>query len=97
MVCRPLRTTQRFPYAIVYVRFPEGHRRTHFWIPWRSAESAISRWPVAGISTIKTVTPGTIVEIEWLGAALAVVKEHQATYAPNRRRYDPARQRATTG
>jgi hypothetical protein len=28
-----------------------------------------------------------------LGAALAMVKEQQAAYAPNRRRYDPARQR----
>jgi Winged helix-turn helix len=42
---------------------------------------------------IQTVAPGAIVENKRLGAALAMVKEHQATYAPNRRRHDPARQR----
>jgi len=42
---------------------------------------------------IQTVQPGTIVENKRLGAALALVKEQQATYAPHRRRYDPARQR----
>jgi hypothetical protein len=39
------------------------------------------------------VEPGAIVENKRLGAALASVKEQQAAYAPNRRRYDPARQR----
>ena len=34
-----------------------------------------------------------IVENKRLGAALAMVKEHQATYTPNKRRYDPARGR----
>jgi hypothetical protein len=42
---------------------------------------------------IQTVAPGAIVENKRLGAAPAMVKEHQATYAPNRRRHDPARQR----
>jgi hypothetical protein len=42
---------------------------------------------------IQTVQPGEIVENKRLGAALAMVKEQQAAYAPNRRRYDPARQR----
>src|SRR6202035_3226884 len=42
---------------------------------------------------IQTVAPGAIVENKRLGAALAMVKEHQATYAPNQRRYDPARGR----
>jgi hypothetical protein len=42
---------------------------------------------------IQTVAPGSIVENKRLGAALALVKEHQARYAPNQRRYDPARQR----
>jgi hypothetical protein len=42
---------------------------------------------------IQTVTQGTIVENKRLGAALALVKEQQATYAPNKRRFDPARQR----
>jgi hypothetical protein len=42
---------------------------------------------------IPTVTPGAIVENKRLGAALALVKAHQDTYAPNRRRHDPLRQR----
>jgi hypothetical protein len=42
---------------------------------------------------IQTVTQGTIVENKRLGAALALVKEQQATYASNKRRFDPARQR----
>jgi hypothetical protein len=42
---------------------------------------------------IQTVTPGATVENKRLGAALAMVKEHQAAYPPNKRRYDPARQR----
>ena len=42
---------------------------------------------------IQTVQPGTIVENKRLSAALAMVKEHQASYAPHRRRHDPARGR----
>lgn len=42
---------------------------------------------------IQTVEPGAIVENKRLGAALALVKEQQASSPPNRRRYDPARQR----
>ena len=49
--------------------------------------------PFRVFDKIQTVTPGAIVENKRLGAALAMVKEHQATYAPNRRRHDPARQR----
>jgi len=42
---------------------------------------------------IQTVQPGTIVENKRLGAALAMVKELQAAYAPHQRRDHPARQR----
>jgi hypothetical protein len=49
--------------------------------------------PFRVFDKIQTVTQGTIVENKRLGAALALVKEQQATYAPNKRRYDPARQR----
>jgi hypothetical protein len=49
--------------------------------------------PFRVFDKIQTVTQGTIVENKRLGAALALVKEHQATYAPSKRRYDPARQR----
>jgi hypothetical protein len=42
---------------------------------------------------IQTVEPGEIVENKRLGAALAIVKQHQDTYEPHRRRYHPARQR----
>jgi hypothetical protein len=49
--------------------------------------------PFRVFDKIQTVAPGAIVENKRLGAALALVKEHQATYAPNKRRYDPARQR----
>jgi hypothetical protein len=49
--------------------------------------------PFRVFDKIQTVTPGAIVENKRLGAALAMVKEHQATYAPNQRRYDPARGR----
>ena len=42
---------------------------------------------------IRTVDPGTIVENKRLGAALALVKEQQAAFAPHRRRHDPARRR----
>ena len=49
--------------------------------------------PFRVFDKIRTVQPGTIVENKRLGAALALVKEQQASYAPHRRRYDPARQR----
>jgi hypothetical protein len=49
--------------------------------------------PFRVFDKIQTVTPAAIVENKRLGAALAMVKEHQATYTPNRRRYDPARGR----
>jgi hypothetical protein len=42
---------------------------------------------------IQTVEPGEIVENKRLGAALAMVKQHQDTYEPHRRRYHPARRR----
>jgi hypothetical protein len=41
---------------------------------------------------MQTVTPGAIVENKRLGAALTPVKQHQATYAPHKRRYDQTRQ-----
>ena len=37
--------------------------------------------------------PGEIVENKRLGAALAMVKQHQDAYEPHRRRYHAARQR----
>ena len=49
--------------------------------------------PFRVFDKIQTVEPGTIVDNKRLGAALAWVKEQQATYAPHRRRYDPARGR----
>jgi hypothetical protein len=49
--------------------------------------------PFRVFDKIQTVTPGAMVEDKRLGAALAMVKAHQATYAPHQRRYDPARQR----
>jgi hypothetical protein len=49
--------------------------------------------PFRVFDKIQTVTQGTIVENKRLGAALALVKAQQATYAPNKRRFDPARQR----
>jgi hypothetical protein len=42
---------------------------------------------------IQTVEPGEIVENKRLGAALAMVKQHQDSYEPHQRRYHPARQR----
>ena len=42
---------------------------------------------------IRTVDPGTIVENKRLGAALALVKQQQAAFAPHQRRKDIARQR----
>jgi hypothetical protein len=42
---------------------------------------------------IQTVQPGTIVENKRLSAALALVKQQQAAYAPHQRRQDPARRR----
>src|ERR1700756_2523398 len=49
--------------------------------------------PFRVFDKIQTVAPGAIVENKRLGEALAMVQAHQATYAPNKRRYDPARQR----
>jgi Winged helix-turn helix len=49
--------------------------------------------PFRVFDKIQTVRPGTIVDNKRLGAALALVKEQQAGYAPHRRRYDPARER----
>jgi hypothetical protein len=49
--------------------------------------------PFRVFDKIQTVTQAAIVENKRLGAALAMVKEHQATYAPHQRRYDPARGR----
>jgi len=49
--------------------------------------------PFRVFDKIQTVAAGAIVDNKRLGAALALVKEQQAAYAPNRRRYDPARQR----
>jgi len=49
--------------------------------------------PFRVFDKIQTVQPGTIVENKRLGAALALVKQQQAAYTPNRRRYDPARGR----
>jgi Winged helix-turn helix len=49
--------------------------------------------PFRTFDKIQTVEPGEIVENKRLGAALAMVKQHQDTYGPHRRRYHPARQR----
>jgi hypothetical protein len=49
--------------------------------------------PFRVFDKIQTVEPGTIVDNKRLGAAMAWVKEQQASYAPHRRRYDPARGR----
>jgi hypothetical protein len=49
--------------------------------------------PFRVFDKIQTVPSGAIVENKRLGAALAMVKEQQATYAPNKRRYDPMRRR----
>jgi hypothetical protein len=49
--------------------------------------------PFRVFDKIQTVQPGTIVENKRLGAALALVKQQQAAYAPKRRRHDPARGR----
>jgi hypothetical protein len=49
--------------------------------------------PFRVFDKIQTVQPGTIVDNKRLGAALAMVKQQQDSYPPNRRRYDPARQR----
>jgi hypothetical protein len=48
--------------------------------------------PYRVFDKIQTVQPGAIVENKRLGAALAMVKAHQETYAPNQRRRHPARQ-----
>jgi hypothetical protein len=47
--------------------------------------------PFRVFDKIQTVQPGAIVENKRLGAALAMVKTHQETYAPNERRRHPAR------
>ena len=49
--------------------------------------------PFTVFDKIQTVQPGAIVENKRLGAALALVKEQQAAFAPHKRRKDPARQR----
>jgi hypothetical protein len=49
--------------------------------------------PFRVFDKIQTVQPGAIVENKRLGAALAMVKAHQETYAPNQRRHHPARRR----
>jgi Winged helix-turn helix len=49
--------------------------------------------PFRVFDKIQTVTPAAIVENKRLGAALAMVKERQASFAPNQRRYDLARGR----
>ena len=49
--------------------------------------------PFKVFDKIRTVEPGTIVENKRLGAALALVKEQQATYEPHRQRGHVARQR----
>jgi Winged helix-turn helix len=49
--------------------------------------------PFRKFDKIQTVEPGEIVENKRLGAALAMVKQHQDSYEPHRRRYHPARQR----
>jgi hypothetical protein len=52
-----------------------------------------SNLPFRVFDKIRTVEPGTIVENKRLTEVLAYVQARQATYAPNRRRYHPARQR----
>jgi hypothetical protein len=49
--------------------------------------------PFRVFDKIQTVTPGAIVENKRLGAALALVKTYQDTFAPHRCRYGRARQR----
>jgi len=49
--------------------------------------------PFRAFDKIQTVAAGAIVENKRLGAALAMLKEQQAAYAPNNRRHDPMRQR----
>jgi hypothetical protein len=49
--------------------------------------------PFRVFDKIRTVEPCTIVENKRLGAALALVQQQQATYTPDRRRYDPTRGR----
>jgi hypothetical protein len=52
-----------------------------------------SNLPFRVFDKIRTVEPGTIVENKRLTEVLAHVQAQQAAYAPNRRRYHPARQR----
>lgn len=49
--------------------------------------------PFTVFDKIQTIQPGAIVDNKRLSAALAWVKQRQDQYAPNRRRYHPARQR----
>jgi hypothetical protein len=49
--------------------------------------------PFRVFDKIQTVVPGAIVENKRLGAALVFARERQASYAANRRRGDPRRQR----
>src|SRR5271166_2455048 len=66
------------------VNYPDGRFAVQFegvWLSFRKFDK------------IQTVEPGAIVENKRLGAALAMVKQHQDTYEPHRRRYHPARQR----
>jgi hypothetical protein len=49
--------------------------------------------PYRVFDKIQTVDAGTIVENKRLGAALALIKEQQAAFAPHKRRKDAARQR----
>lgn len=49
--------------------------------------------PFTVFDKIQTVQPGAIIENKRLGAALALVKQQQETYAPHQRRYHPARRR----
>ena len=59
-------------------------------VPWGGQGVALS---FRKFDKIQTVEPGEIVENKRLGAALAMVKQHQDNYGPHRRRYHPARQR----
>jgi hypothetical protein len=52
-----------------------------------------SNLPFRVFDKIRTIAPGTVVDNKRLTAVLAHVREQQEMYAPNRRRYDGARQR----
>ncbi len=66
------------------VNYPDGR----FAVPFDGTSL-----PFRVFDKIRTVESGTIVENKRLGAALALVQQQQATYSPDRRRYDPARGR----